>query len=280
MYRTNIWHVAENRTFPLEVHQRGQFEFVVHEIRPSDLESTKPEPGTYHVFLLQSESGKQGALRDAIKKARHLNDYPKLVIVPSADYASVVAEYQLLPRAYLLDDSIRPGNLLLTLELLLQQEYYRQVVYGLSGDMRKSTDIFENMIALARKELTDAKSETAAFQALLEYAASRREFEDSLNNANEQVARLRDHELLGLKAQLAATERLSDFRDQELLDARRTIDAAEAALEFSRKENLRRETILNAMDRLRSYTENELLELYQENQQLRQKLGMPPRDQV
>ena len=277
MYTTSIWHVAEDRTFPLEVHSKGNFQFTVHEIRPTDLANLQPEKGTYHVFLIEGAPGTAGALKNTLAKARHLNDFPKLVVVPSKEYQDLAADFQLVPRAYLLDDSIRTRNLLLILELLLQQEYYRQVVYGLSGDMRKSTDIFENMIALARKELTDARAETDAYRSLMDYEEARRQFGLALDGALQEVNSLRDRELLGLKEQLAATERLSEFRDRELRQARDTIDAAEAALEFSRTEQMRRENILLAMDRLRSYTETELLELFQENQELRKRLGMAPR---
>lgn len=278
MYRTSIWHVAENRTFPLEVHPKGNFQFTVHEIQAAALADLSPEPGSYHMFLIEAVPGSGSSIKSTLVKARQLNDFPKLVIVPSTEYQGLAADFQLVPRAYLLDDSIRTRNLLLILELLLQQEYYRQVVYGLSGDMRKSTDIFENMISLSRQELTDSRAETDAYRSLLEYEQSRRKFGQALEGALEEVSGLRDSELLGLKQQLAATERLSEFRDRELREAHDTIQAAEAALEFSRTEQARREDILVAMDRLRSYTETELLDLFQENQDLRRRLGMPPRE--
>ncbi len=278
MHKTIIWHVADSGSFPLEVHQRGNFQLSVREVRIAALGDQALESGVFHVFLIQCQAGTAGEFRGQLARLRQLGDFPKLVVVSSAEYAAVAADYGLVPRTYLVDDSIRPRNLLLILELLLQQEYYRQVVYGLSGDMRKNTDIFENMISLARRELSDARAESGAYRSLVEYEQSRRKFQERIEEAQQEVGTLRDQELLGLKAQLAATDRLSEFRDRELREARETIHATEAVLEFSRREQLRRENMLNAMDRLRSFTETELLELFQENQELRRKLGMPPRD--
>ena len=77
---------------------------------------------------------------------------------------------------------------------------------------------------------------------------------------------------------LQAMERLSEFRDKELKDARETLDAAQRALDLSRTENMEREKIIDALQRLNIYTDQEVVELFRENEELRKKLGMPPRE--
>ena len=164
------------------------------------------------------------------------------------------------------------------LEQVLQQEYYRQVVYRVSQESRQRLGAFESLLELARKEIKTFREESAAFQALLTYEGNLRQFDQSMRVAMEETMQMKSNELLGMKSQLEATERLSDYRSLELREARATLSAAEAALDMSRQENIERERIILAMDQLRSYTDKELMDLFQENQTLRARLGMEPRD--
>ncbi len=275
MHRTKLWHASSGRKFPLNPRQQGLFQLEVAEIDLKQLAALEPEKGMDHVFLIQMEKDDFAGLKEDLQSARLLTDYPKLFLVPEAEYKDALKEYSLIPRAYLIDDSVRPRNMMLLLEFVLQQEYYRQVVYRLSGELRQQSDLFENMFELARAELQASREENEAFRHLSDYAESRRRFQNQVTEAMETVVELKDQELLTLKEQLEATEHLSEYRSKELKHAQQTIQAAEAALDLSRKENLRRDQIIDAMERVRTLSESELLELIQENNDLRQKMGMP-----
>ena len=53
--------------------------------------------------------------------------------------------------------------------------------------------------------------------------------------------------------------------------------ATESVLDLSHRENMEREKIIQALERLRMLTDKELIDLFEENQTLRSRLGMEPR---
>lgn len=279
MQTSRIYHISEGRQFPLLFSEKGPFRMEVVEARPENLGGIRPGPEfPFHVFLIQGESGKCQQLIEKLREARHLDDYPKVIVLPELEYARRIKEVALIPRAVVLDDQVRPRHLKTMLEQVLQQEYYRQVVYRVSQESRQRLGAFESLLELARKEIKTFREESAAFQALLTYEGNLRQFDQSMRVAMEETMQMKSNELLGMKSQLEATERLSDYRSLELREARATLSAAEAALDMSRQENIERERIILAMDQLRSYTDKELMDLFQENQTLRARLGMEPRD--
>ncbi|HQI21177.1 MAG TPA: hypothetical protein PLW55_17625, partial [Leptospiraceae bacterium] len=79
------------------------------------------------------------------------------------------------------------------------------------------------------------------------------------------------------KSTLAAYEHLSEFRDRELSETRKQMHATESVLDLSHRENMEREKIIQALERLRMLTDKELIDLFEENQTLRSRLGMEPR---
>ncbi|MEQ9366282.1 MAG: hypothetical protein RIF32_18730 [Leptospirales bacterium] len=279
MQTSRIFHISDGRQFPLLFTEKGPFRMEVIEARLEDLEGIQPGvDAPFHVFLIQGETGKCQHLIEKLREARHLDDFPKVIVLPEVEYERLIKEVALIPRAMVLDDQVRPRHLKAVLEQVLQQEYYRQLVYRVSRESRDRSSAFENLLDMARKEVQTSREESAAFQALLEYEGKLRQFDQSMVLAMEEASGMKSHELLSMKSQLEATERLSDYRSLELREARATLTAAEAALDMSRKENIERERIILAMDQLRNYTDKELMELFQENQVLREKLGMPPRD--
>lgn len=277
MQSCKIWHASDGRKFPLDIRDTGQFHLTVEEIPLSQLSEIEPQPEILHTFFIQVEEGKLSELIGLIKNARYLQDYPKIIAVRADDYHSAVQDTTLMPRVIVLDDSIRPLHLKLFLEQIWQLEYYRRAVYNLSHDMRKQKEVYDSLIELARRELQVSRDENEAFEQLQEYERSHREFDQSLMRALGSVENLKDHEILDLKEQLAAMDHLSEYRDREVARAQATLNATEKVLEFSNQENIERDKIINAMDRLRALTDQELLELIQENNELRDKLGMPAR---
>ncbi len=279
MQTSKIYHISEGRKFPLISRESGPFRMEVVEAHLNDLSGIHPaRSSNFHIFLIQSERGQVETMLEALRAARHLDDFPKVIILPEEEYARFGKEAGLIPRALVLDDDLRPLHLKLFLELSLQLEYYRNVVYRLSHDSRERGGVFESLLELARGELRTQKEETGAYSSLLEYEQSLRDFDKSIQGAMEQAMNLKDQEILDMKSQLEARERLSDYRDFELKRAKDQIDATEIALDMSTRENLERDKIISALDSLRIFTDKELMDLFHENQELRKKLGMPPRD--
>lgn len=277
MQHCTIFHVSTGRKFPLDLRETGHFKVSVEEVELSKLGDVHPPVGDFAVFFVQGEHDQGSNVWKILKTHRSLADFPKLVLLPESDCRALQKDFNLVPHSYLIDDTIAPRHLKTVFELVFQQEYYRQVVYNMAREMRQKGSAFENLLDLARKELQVSRDASGAYASLLEYEASMRKFEEQIQRAKDMAIQLKEQEMLLLKEQLQATERLSEYRDKELDVARSSFTAAEAALDLSRIENMERERIITAMDRLRSFTDKELLDLFQENQELRRKLGMPPR---
>ena len=271
MQVSKIFHISEGREFPLIFNSSGPF-------RRAELPGIRPAKDVFHAFLLQCEAGHTEQIQESLKANRHLDDYPKIIVLPNEDYRAHQQEISLIPRALVLDDEIRPHYLRIVLEQVLQQEYYRQLVYRLSHETRQRAGAFENLLELARSELQSSKEENQAYKSLVEYEADVRRFDQNVQNGIEEAHALKGQELVTLKTQLEAMEKLSDFRDQELKRAHAALNATEKVLDMSRKENIERDRIIAALDHLRIFTDKELHELVEENAELRKKLGLPARD--
>ncbi|MBX7057224.1 MAG: hypothetical protein K1X75_04115 [Leptospirales bacterium] len=277
MQIARIYHISSQRSLPVEVGIRGGMQIESMAIAPEDLAGLRPKPDELSLLLVEMEAGAELSTMKSVSSRSDLNDLPKLLLCPASSYRSILSAAALSPRTYLLDDSVRPEHLRLTIELLLGQEHYRFSVRQLANEARNQRGAFENVLEMARRELQSAREEHGALRALLEYEAQAERFHHGLQEALEQANSLRDRELVSLKGQLEASERLSQFRDQELREARSVANATEAALDLSREESLEREKLITALDRLRSLTDRELMDLVRENELLRQKLGLPAR---
>lgn len=271
-----IWHVSEGRKFPMEVRKQSLPSFEVIEIGPADLAGVKPEAEGLHVFVIQGERGGLAAMRNLVESTPHLRDFPRVLVLSQEDYLNYTPDRH-SRNLIVLDDTVRPGILKTVLEMVLKIEFYRQVVFKMSRDIREQSDLRERMMDLARKEVKDARDESQAYQALLTYESSHHRFENQVQEAMERAMVWKDHELLDMKDTLSAFERLSQYRDRESLEMRKRIEATESVLNLSQQENLERERIIQAMERLRRFTDQEILELFEENQHLRARLGLPER---
>lgn len=277
METARIYHLSEGRSFPLEPGARGAFQLEAAHLQLADLPGLSISPSELSLLLIELSGAAALECLETLKKRRDLDDLPKLLLTGSEAYRDVQSRAALAPRTYLLDDSIRPDHLRILLDLMLQLEHYRRSVNRLVHDSRAQGRAFETVMDLARAEMQSAREESGALRALVEYEATQRRFEDSLQQALDRANSLRERELVALKRQLEAAERLSEYRDRELKEVRAVANAQEAVLEFSRQEGIERERILTALDRLRSLTDRELMDLFEENQQLRRRLGLPTR---
>ena len=277
MFTVKIWHISSGRQFPFDFQSVGRFNVQLAEVAPDQMSSIQPEPDFIHLFCIQGETGQADYIRDLLEKATDLIPYLRVLIVPEDEYQEHFTGLRGNVRIVLIDDSIRSDNLRLMLETLINNEYYRAIIQTFARDLRAQSRAFDGFRDLASKELAQSKEESAAFERLLDYESSYRDFEGRVEKAMQEALALKDREVVELTSKMQAMERLSDFRDKELKDARETLDAAQRALDLSRTENMEREKIIDALQRLNIYTDQEVVELFKENEELRKKLGMPPR---
>ncbi|MCB1138334.1 MAG: hypothetical protein KDK23_06230 [Leptospiraceae bacterium] len=278
MYTVKIWHISSGRRFPFDFQSVGRFQVELEELPPDEMPTINPDPQLIHLFCIQGENGQADYIRDLLEKSSDLIPYLRVLIVPENEYQEHLQGLRGNLRIALIDDSIRSDNLRLLLETLINNEYYRAIIQTFARDLRGQSRAFDGFRELARKELAQSKEESAAFQRLLDYESSYRDFEGKVEKAMQEALALKDREVVELTSRMQAMERLSEFRDKELKDARETLDAAQKALDLSRTENMEREKIIDALQRLNIYTDQEVVELFRENEELRKKLGMPPRE--
>lgn len=278
MYTVKIWHISSGRKFPFDFQSVGRFQVQLEELSPEKMPEISPDPSIIHLFCIQGESGQADYIRGILEKSADLIPYLRVLIVPENEYQDHLLGLQGNVRLVLIDDSIRSDNLRLLLETLINNEYYRAIIQTFARDLRGQSRAFDGFRNLASKELAQSKEESAAFQRLLDYESSYRDFEGKVEKAMQEALALKDREVVELTSKMQAMERLSEFRDKELKDAKETLDAAQRALDLSRTENMEREKIIDALQRLNIYTDQEVVELFKENEELRKKLGMPPRE--
>lgn len=273
-----IWYAAGSGGFPLDLSSSSRFKLEIEQLSLDELSQVKPNLNQSNVFIIRLQEGETSKGIELIKSAFELMQFARILVVPEKDYQVISERLSGIIRLWIIDDTIRSSQLQVMIESILQSEYYRNVVQSISTELRAQSSVLDGFLTLTRKELENSKAETEAYQNLLNFESSYRKFEEKIESAMERALDLKDEEMLQLKSQVRALERLSDFRDKELKATKATLDAQQAALDLSRKENMEREKIIDALQKLNIYTDTEVMELFQENNQLRNKLGMPPRE--
>lgn len=253
-------------------------DLTIRECSFEDAKTLQPDDTGIHLVFVQVEAGDLEAQCRTLDELPRLLPYYRVVLVPEAEYHRADQLLRVRKRLYLLDDGIKSGVLQMFLTVLLQLERYRSIIQDFSTQVRAHREFFDSFSNLIQKEMSEVKGESIAFQRLLEFEQRYRVFEEEVNRAINEAFRLKEHEMLHMQDALTAMEKLQVFRDSELQQARDTLRAAEIALNLSREENLERDKIIEALQRLNIYTDSEVVELYRENQELRKKLGMPPRE--
>lgn len=272
-----IWHVSKNRRFPLNLSEEFP-ELKVNEISFEQIKTIQPDDKGVHLFFFQTEATEIEPQSQILDELPVLLPYFRVVLVPETEYRRATDLLRVRKRLFLVDDSIKSGVLQMILSSLLQMERYRQIIQDFATQIRAHREFMDSFSNLIQKEMADVKGESAAFQKLLEFEQTYRVFEEHVNSAINEAFRLKEHEMIRIQNAYQAMEKLHGFRDHELQQAKDTINAAEIALSLSREENLERDRIIEALQHLNIYTDTEVMELYKENQELRQKLGLAPRD--
>ncbi len=281
MAEVKIWHISRNLHFPLKIkvdNTEKNYPITIIEKDLNDVKSINFDDENIHILVFQSTKDIVQELIDFLNKNPLLVPYAKVVIIPEKDLEEFNKKVEIKRRLYVIDDETKSTTLKLLLEFLIKSERYRKIIQDFSTQVRNYRDFLEGYIQLIRKELLDSKSETKAYQHLLEFEQNYRIFEEKVNKALEEAFALKEKEMIELQTTLKAMEKLGEFRDRELLETRKSLQAAEIALEISRKENLERERIIEALQKLNIFTDAEVMELYKENQELRKKLGLPERE--
>jgi hypothetical protein len=281
MTEVKIWHISRDLKFPLKIKvDSGEknLPISVNEIDFKDIQKIPFEEENIHILVFQSIKENTNEITKILNNNPLLVPYAKVIIIPEEELEQFVQNLEIKRRIYIIDDQTKSTTLKILLEFLIKSERYRKIIQDFSTQVRKYRDFLEGYVQLIRTELLDAKNESKAFQHLLEFEQEYRLFEEKVNRALEEAFSLKEKEMIELQTTLKALEKLGEFRDKELLETRKSLEAAEIALEISRKENLEREKIIEALEKLNIFTDTEVMELYKENQELRKKLGLPPRE--
>ncbi len=283
MVPVKVWHLSQNLKFPLRIkvdtssEKNLQLEIIEKDFQDIKDISFDDDNINIIVFHLLDEESKEQVTK-SINQLPVLVPHIKIIICPEKLVEELNSKIEIKRRLYLLDEQTKTTTLKMFLEFVIKSERYRKIIQDFSNQVRKYRDFLEGYIQLIRTELLDTKNESKAFQHLLEFEQEYRAFEEKVNRALEEALSLKEKEMMELQTTLKALEKLGEFRDQELDEARKTLEAAQLALEISRKESIERERIIEALEQLNIYTDTEVMELYKENQELRKKLGLPPRD--
>ncbi|MCS7204083.1 MAG: hypothetical protein NZ853_00125 [Leptospiraceae bacterium] len=282
MTEIKIWHFSKNLRFPLKIKVDNLSEKNVRvQIIEEDLSKIKSidfNEDEVNILVFQSYDDDLTEVLEIINKNPIIIPYIKVVILPESLLEEFHSKLEVKKRTYVLDDQTKSTTLKVLLEFLVKSERYRKIIQEFSTQVRKYRDFLEGYIQLIRTELLDAKNESRAYQHLLEFEQKYRVFEEQINKALEEAFQLKEKEMIELHSTIKALERLGEFRDRELMETRKSLEATEIALEISRQENIEREKIIEALQRLNIITDAEIIELYKENQELRKKLGLPPRE--
>jgi len=281
MAEVKIWHLSKHLKFPLKIKVDAGEKNVPVSVEERDFDDTKNIPfdeENIHVLVFQVMKENVHDVVKILNNTPLIVPYVKVLIIPEEYLEEIPKLLEVKRRVYIIDDQTKSSTLKIILEFLIKAERYRKIIQDFSTQVRKYRDFLDGYVQLIRSELLDAKNETKAFQHLLEFEQEYRLFEEKVNRALEEAFSLKEKEMIELQTTLKALEKLGEFRDKELLETRKSLEAAEIALEISRRENLEREKIIEALEKLNIFTDTEVMELYKENQELRKKLGLPPRE--
>lgn len=282
MEEIKIWHFSRNLKFPLKIKADGfserSYKVVVLEKDLFELELLPFDEEEVHILVFQAYEDSINDLLHVLNSTPRLLPFIKVIIIPELYLDYFQDKLEVKRRIYVLDDQTKSSYLKILLEYIIKSERYRKIIQEFSTQIRKYREFLESYVEVIRKEILEAKSESQAYQRLLEFEQQYRVFEEKINRALEEAFSLKEKEMIELQSTIKAMEKLGEFRDKELMEARKTIEAAEIALEISRMEGIEREKMIDALQKLNLLSEAEIIELYKENQELRKKLGLPPRE--
>lgn len=277
-----IWHLSRNLKFPLKIKVENledkNLKIEIYERDLTEINLIRFEEESIPIIVIQGTTATSKEIVEILNQNPILVPIAKVLILPENILEETTNQIEIKRRLYVIDDQTKTSTLKLILEFLIKSERYRKIIQDFSTQIRKYRDFLEGYVQLIRTELLDAKNETKAYQHLLEFEQQYRIFEEKVNKALEEAFSLKEKEMIELQTTLKALEKLGELRDQELMQAKKTLEATEIALEISRKESLEREKIIEALEKLNIFTDAEVMELYKENQELRSKLGLPPRE--
>ncbi len=282
MTTIKIWHLSRNLKFPLKIKidnlEDKNLKIEIYERDLKEIELIRFEEESIPILVIQGTTATNQEIIELFNQNPILVPIAKVLILPESILEDTLNKIEVKRRLYTIDDQTKTTTLKYLLEFLIKSERYRKIIQDFSTQIRKYRDFLDGYIQLIRSELLDAKNEAKAFQHLLEFEQQYRNFEEKVNKALEEAFSLKEKEMIELQTTLKALEKLNEYRDQELLEAKKTLQATEIALEISRKESIEREKIIEALEKLNIFTDTEVMELYKENQELRKKLGLPPRE--
>jgi len=225
------------------------------------------------ILLFFVKTGEFAKIKKLIPKDEFLHAIPKYIFLPANDFKRIRNYGNLCEGIVLKSDDFDSKNLGWLAYLTLLNEHYYHQIDEMANRIDKTSQIMESVFDLARSELTDATEAGKAFERILDYESQVRETEYTSRVAYEQLSQFRDQEIFALRQQLDAEERLRNFHRAQKKGFLEIQEATNSLLEFSHRENEEKTKFLEAQEKLRALTEQEIRTLHAENKQLKEKLN-------
>lgn len=275
MKKSVIWNISSKDKFPLEIWKHPKLTIELKHLSLSEATDLVVSDQEINIFYLRVTAKEWKDLREKFLKNFELHPFISIIILSTPDDPEVFNQELVSKSKFLvLENPIHLRELRIILDRIIQVEFYKNAAMEIGNGCLANVGFFEGVFSLAHKEYESKEQETEALLSILEYEEKVKINQDEINLALKKVDELKNLELIELHERIRAGELLDALREKELKSAIEEKKATERALEYSRVEEINQDKIIQAQDRLFSYTEKEILELLEENKKLKKQLGL------
>jgi hypothetical protein len=270
-----IWNISSQDKFPLEMWKHPKLTIELKHLSLSESTNLVVSDQEINIFYLRVSSKEWKDIKEKFLKNFELHPFISIIIISTPDEPDAISKELLSKSKFLvLENPIHLRELRIILDRIIQVEFYKNAAMEIGNGCLANVGFFEGVFSLAHKEYESKEHEAEALRCILDYEEKVKINQDEINIAMEKVNELKNLELIELHDRIRAGELLDQMRENELKSVIEEKKATERALEYSRIEEINQDKIIQAQDRLFSYTEKEILELLEENKKLKKQLGL------
>lgn len=275
MKKSVIWNISSQDKFPLEMWKHPKLTIELKHLSLSESTNLVVSDQEINIFYLRVSSKEWKDIKEKFLKNFELHPFISIIIISTPDDPDAISKELLSKSKFLvLENPIHLRELRIILDRIIQVEFYKNAAMEIGNGCLANVGFFEGVFSLAHKEYESKEHEAEALRSILDYEEKVKINQDEINIAMEKVNELKNLELIELHDRIRAGELLDQMRENELKSVIEEKKATERALEYSRIEEINQDRIIQAQDRLFSYTEKEILELLEENKKLKKQLGL------
>jgi len=273
MNESIIWHISNEKFFPLELFRNPKISVSVKHVPLNDWDKITLNSAIGNLIFLQVTNTEWEQIKKDFVNKFSPHSQVTLTLVASSDDSNL-SDAGSNAHLLILESPLHKREITALIDKALQVELYKRASLQIGASCLENIGFFEGVFDLARKENKDQNETIKAFEEILEYENKLKKSQDILNKAMENVNGLREKELLELHQILKVNQNLDALRESELKEAIQTKSATEAVLQFSRIEEMQLDQIIKAQNKLFEFTDTELKALLEENKELKKKLGL------